>query len=238
MDHVWRSLSQPRPAGKDGYFEHVRSDLLDLIAAPPALAVEIGCASGLTGAELKRRFPGARVHGFEINAEAAAQAATRIDAVSAVDIRHADFASLFAQGSIELLLLADVLEHLYDPWRLLERIRPSLAAGAQILASIPNARNLALISELAGGSFTYRPAGLLDITHIRFFTRTEIVDLFDQTGYRVRAISSVRDPGLPLISATAFPVNLDTPNMTFKNLDADAFADLQTIQFYVDAVPR
>jgi trans-aconitate methyltransferase len=239
VNQPWRLLSQPRSPGQDGYFEHVRSDLLNLVAAPPSLAVEVGCGTGSTGAELKRRFPAARVEGFEMHAEAAALAAGRLDRVHAGNVEQTDFEALYRPGTIELLLLADVLEHLYDPWLLLERIRPFLAPGAQVLASIPNARNLLLLSDLASGRFTYREAGLLDITHIRFFTHSEIIELFQETGYAVHSMRNVRDPAIPPIAEpAAFPVNLDTPHVTFKNLDAAAFAELQTIQFYVDAAPR
>lgn len=238
MDHVWQLLSNPRLPGEDGYFEHVRAELLDLLGPPPRRFVEIGCGTGLTAAEAKRRYPEAVVEGFEVSAAAGALAATRIDAVHIGDVERTDLAALYAPESIDALLLADVLEHLYDPWNLLVRIRPFLTADAQVIASIPNIRNMALLSELAAGTFSYVPAGLLDVTHIRFFTRSEIIKMFDATGYDVLAMVNARDPRIPPIAATNFPINLETPGIVLKNVDAPTLAELQTIQFYVTARPK
>jgi SAM-dependent methyltransferase len=212
--------------------------LIDLIGAAPRLFVEFGCGTGLTGAEVKRRFPGAVVDGFEYSPEAGAIAATRLDHVHIGDVAAVDFAAHYAPGSIDGLLLADVLEHLYDPWALLVRIRPYLAADCQVIASIPNIRNLALISALAAGDFDYEPAGLLDVTHIRFFTRRGIMAMFEQTGYEVRSMANIRDPRIPEITAAAFPINLETASVTLSNVDAAALTEFQTIQYYIDARPR
>jgi 2-polyprenyl-3-methyl-5-hydroxy-6-metoxy-1,4-benzoquinol methylase len=148
-------------------------------------------------------------------------------------VETADLASLYDPASIDALLLADVLEHLYDPWHFLVRIRPYLTPDAQIVASIPNVRNLALLGEIAGGSFSYVPAGLLDVTHIRFFTLREITKLFEQTGYEITSVGGVRDERIARIEATSFPVNLEIGSLVIKNVDAATLAELQTIQFYL-----
>jgi 2-polyprenyl-3-methyl-5-hydroxy-6-metoxy-1,4-benzoquinol methylase len=233
MEHVWHLLSTPRAPGEDGYFEHPRADLIDLLTAPPRRFVDVGCGTGLTGAEVKRRYPDAIVEGFEFSPAAAALAAGRLDRVHAGDVETADLAALYAPGSIDALLLADVLEHLYDPWNFLVRIRPYLTLDAQIVASIPNVRNLALLGEIAGGSFSYVPAGLLDVTHIRFFTLREMTKLFEQTGYAIASVGGVRDERIGRIDVAAFPVNLEIGSLVIKNVDADTLAELQTIQFYL-----
>lgn len=238
MDDVWRLLQEPRVPGEDGYFEHVRMHLVDLLGAPPRRFLEIGCGTGLTAAEVKRRYPDAVVDGIELSAAAAAVAATRLDSVHVGSIESTDLASLYAPHSIDTLLLADVLEHLYDPWSLLVRIRPFLTPDAQIIASIPNVRNLALLSDLAAGQFSYVPAGLLDVTHIRFFTRSEILKMFDGTGYEVLSIGNARDPRIPPLTAESFPITVSAPGIVLKDLDESGFAEIQTIQFYVTARPK
>jgi O-antigen biosynthesis protein len=130
-------------------------------------------------------------------------------------------------------LLADVLEHLYDPWNLLLRVRPYLAPDAQIVASIPNARNLLLLDELAGGGFGYVEAGLLDVTHIRFFTKRSILAMFAETGYEIHQIYACEDARIPPFGDVPLPVNLSTPALTLHNLDAAALVELRTIQFYL-----
>jgi SAM-dependent methyltransferase len=237
--HVWQLLSDARVPGEDGYFEHVRAELLDLFIRPPQLLLDIGCGTGLTGLEALRRFPDARVDGIEFSPAAATRAAERLHRVHQGDVGRMDFAGLgYARESIDGLLLADVLEHLYDPWDLLLRIRPYLARDAQIIASIPNARNLILLGDLAAGNFSYEAAGLLDVTHIRFFTRREIVKLFAETGYDVIDMQGSRDARIPPIEAVTGTVTLDTQFVTFKNVDAEALFELTSIQFFVRARPR
>jgi O-antigen biosynthesis protein len=237
-EHVWQLLSHPRAPGHDGYFEHPRAELLDLLSSPPRRFVDIGCGTGSTGAELKRRYPAVVVDGFEFNPTAAAIAATRLDNVHVGDVGIIDLASLYAPESIDALLLADILEHLYDPWNFLVRIRPLLTPDAQVIASIPNIRNLALLGELAAGTFSYESAGLLDVTHIRFFTRSEILKMFDQTGYEVTWVGNVRDTRIANITPAKFPVNLETGGIILKDVTPDVLGELLSIQFYVRAHPR
>jgi SAM-dependent methyltransferase len=237
--YVWQLLTQSRKPGEDGYFEHVRAELLALFDHPPRLFVDVGCGTGVTGREAKRRFPSAVVDGFEFSPAAAAVAATHLDHVHQGNVEEMDFARLgYAPHSIDGLLLADVLEHLYNPWNLLVRLRPFLAPDAQIVASIPNARNLILLNDLAGGKFTYEPAGLLDVTHIRFFTLNEIHKMFAETGYEVLSVTNCLDPRIGKFEPVAAPVNLELDSITLTNVDNAKLGELTTIQFYLRVRPR
>lgn len=238
MKYVWDLLAHPRSPGQDGYFEHKRSDLVDLLTTEPRRFVDVGCGTGLTGAEVKRRFPNAVVDGFEFNGEAAALAASRLDNVHHGDVGKLELSRLYAPESIDALLLADVLEHLSDPWDFLVRIRPLLTRNAQVIASIPNIRNLFFLEGLASGTFAYEPASLLDVTHIRFFSRADILRMFDETGYVVTEIGNVRDYRIADMSAETFPVNLETANLVIKAVTPEALAEYATIQFYIRAHPR
>lgn len=232
--YVWQLLSTPREPGQDGYFEHVRRELIDLLERPPRLFVDVGCGTGLTGLALKERFPDAIVDGFEYSPTAAAVAATRLDHVHSGNVEQLDFAALgYGPESIDGLMLADVLEHLYDPWGFLVRLHPFVAPDAQIVASIPNARNLVLLNELAGGSFTYEPAGLLDVTHIRFFTKSEIVRMFAETGYQVRDMQACYDGRIPRLEPIVGKRNVDLPAITLRDVDQALMMELTAIQFYV-----
>jgi hypothetical protein len=82
-------------------------------------------------------------------------------------------------------IFADALEHLYDPWQMIRRIKASSGSGTEIVACIPNAQYWGLQSRLNAGQFIYQDAGILDRTHIRWFTRITIVDLFQANGFRV-----------------------------------------------------
>ena len=199
---AWRWLTASandtdRGAG-DAYYDRVRDELLDMIEIPPRAVLDVGCGGGATDAELKRRFPGAHVTGIETVAAAAERAAARLDRVIRADVQTLDFAAAgIAAGTLDLVIVADVLEHMYDPWHTLERLRPLLAPNGRLLASIPNVRNLWLLEKIVRGGFDYRDEGLLDITHIRFFTVAEMRALFADTGFTVERIRCNIDGNLP-----------------------------------------
>jgi 2-polyprenyl-3-methyl-5-hydroxy-6-metoxy-1,4-benzoquinol methylase len=100
-------------------------------------------------------------------------------------------------GQIDTVIVADVLEHLVNPWQVLVRLKSRLAPGAQVIASIPNARNIWLIWRLlTKGRWEYTERGLLDVTHLRFFTAEEIRRMFEETGYTVETYQMSMLPSL------------------------------------------
>ena len=199
--NAWRWLGATSPIERgenDAYYDRVRTELLDMIEVAPRNVLDIGCGGGATDAELKRRYPTAIVTGIEPVGEAAEQARKNLDCVIHANAETLDFDTAgIADASVDLIIVADVLEHMYDPWRLLKRVRSLLAPGGQILASIPNIRNLWMLEKIVDGYFDYRDEGLLDITHIRFFTFREMLALFDNTGYNVERTRFNIDGNLP-----------------------------------------
>jgi len=98
----------------------------------------------------------------------------------------------YPQKYFNYILLPDVLEHLKDPWGFLEKIRDYLDDDGSILSSIPNIMHISVIRELFCGVWQYKDAGILDKTHLRFFTLSEIVKMFALNKYKVIKISSNR----------------------------------------------
>lgn len=240
--YVWQELANPRGVAEKGvdsvYYRSARTDMIARLRRAPARMLDIGCGAGATGAEIKKAFPSAHVTGIELNKEAAALAQGRVDRILVANVETMDFAEAgIAPGSVDLVFFPDVLEHLYDPWNLLVRIKPFLTKDAQILASIPNVRNLWLLSQLIGGNWPYAEEGLLDVTHIRFFTKKTAVELFEQTGYRVQAIFANADGRVPALQSNGAPVNIDTAAATFKNLSPEDLIELRTLQFILDCTP-
>jgi len=199
---AWRWLSREaddiaRGAG-DGYYDRVRGELLDMIEIAPQRVLDVGCGDGATDAELKRRFPGAAVVGIEAVPAAAERAEARLDRVIRANAESLDFAAAgIAAEAFDLIIVADVLEHMLDPWHMLEKLRPLLAPNGRILASIPNVRNLWLLEKIVRGGFDYADEGLLDITHIRFFTLAEMRAMFADTGYAIQRTRLNVDGNLP-----------------------------------------
>jgi 2-polyprenyl-3-methyl-5-hydroxy-6-metoxy-1,4-benzoquinol methylase len=146
--------------------------------------LEFGCATGYMTQALRERL-GATVVGVELDAEAARLAEERADRVLVGDAEMLDLEAELGTDRFDAILFADVLEHLRDPAALLRRVRPFVAEGGVVVASIPNVAHASVRLALLGGSFRYREQGLLDETHLRFFTREGIQDLFESSGYLI-----------------------------------------------------
>ena len=152
---------------------------------PPATRVlEFGCATGYMSEVLKNEL-GCTVTGVEISPEAAELAEQHTERVIVGDAEKIDYAAELAGEEFDVVLFADVLEHLKRPGDVLRRVRPFVAENGSVIASIPNVAHGSVRLALLGGEFRYRDWGLLDETHLRFFTRASIQDLFEETGYVV-----------------------------------------------------
>ena len=152
---------------------------------PPATRVlEFGCATGYMSEVLKNEL-GCTVTGVEISPEAAELAEQHTERVIVGDAEKIDYAAGLAGEEFDVVLFADVLEHLKQPGDVLRRVRPFVAENGSVIASIPNVAHGSVRLALLGGEFRYRDWGLLDETHLRFFTRASIQDLFEETGYVV-----------------------------------------------------
>jgi 2-polyprenyl-3-methyl-5-hydroxy-6-metoxy-1,4-benzoquinol methylase len=211
---------------------------MSFLDEPPGTLLDIGCGGGATGVLVKEKFPGTRVVGIEINPRAAEHARRHLDHVMCAGIDDVDLARDLPGERVSTVLLLDVLEHLYDPWRALQRIRGWLAPGTRVIASVPNIRNLATLSDIAGGRFEYEPNGVLDITHVRFFTRGSLRDLFEQTGFIVQRLEPLTQPAVidPVI-VNRRPGRVETRTLSIAYRSFEDLEDLYALQYVVDARP-
>jgi 2-polyprenyl-3-methyl-5-hydroxy-6-metoxy-1,4-benzoquinol methylase len=158
--------------------------------------LDVGCATGYLAARLGAR--GCSVTGFERDPVAAAAAEEHCEAVVVGDIEaEADRAAL--PHEFDVVLLGDVLEHLVDPWTTLRCVRGLLAGGGVAVASIPNVAAWTVRLALLRGRFEYTETGLLDRTHLRFFTRATAHQLVRGAGFaieRERFAPIEQPPGL------------------------------------------
>jgi len=221
------------------YHQAAREELIGAFDRPPRLVLDIGCAAGATGGLFKQRFPQSQVWGIEVNESAAKFAAERMDRVLIGKFEDFDLqAEGISPGTLDGVILGDVLEHLYNPWAVMKALLPLLAADAQIIISIPNVRNLWLMAELAQGYWKYEAAGLLDVTHIRFFTLAEFRRFLFETGYHVETLTYLLDGRL----AQAYhdnkdkqDVSLQIDNLSLNNLQPDDVSELCSLQFLIRA---
>jgi 2-polyprenyl-3-methyl-5-hydroxy-6-metoxy-1,4-benzoquinol methylase len=165
--------------------------------------LELGCATGYMSRVLAEKF-GCTVTGVEVSAEAAASARTACARVIVGDLETLDWSRELGTARFDVIVCADVLEHVREPARLLAALQPFLAPTGYVVASIPNIAHASVLAELLHGRFRYQPLGLLDATHVRFFTRDTIEECFEQAGLAVTHLERLRlEPG-----ATEFRTDL------------------------------
>jgi O-antigen biosynthesis protein len=156
---------------------------------PEALAVlDIGCANGATGAELKRRNPRTRVVGVEMYPPAAELARQALDEVITADASTLP-EDRFARETFDCAICADVLEHLVAPRELLKKVRLWMRPSGLLIASLPNVAHHSVIRGLLRGRWDYADEGVLDRGHLRFFGRANAEELVTGAGFRVEEVA-------------------------------------------------
>jgi 2-polyprenyl-3-methyl-5-hydroxy-6-metoxy-1,4-benzoquinol methylase len=175
----------------DTYFSGARPEVAAMVPWGAAKVLDVGCGFGGLASLLKARDVRS-IYGIEINPSASEHLQKLYDqhwigSVESISLPQ-------ELGLFDCIIFADVLEHLIDPWETLQRYVKILSPGGVIVASIPNAQNLSLIYRLLfQGRWTYSDSGMLDKTHLRFFTRKEIECLFNETGLKIEMIGVNKD---------------------------------------------
>jgi 2-polyprenyl-3-methyl-5-hydroxy-6-metoxy-1,4-benzoquinol methylase len=180
-----RAGIEPKAAA---YYLEQRPDLLALFDARGKRILDVGCAAGELGGALKRAGA-AEVIGIEREPEAAALAREKLDRVFVGDVQSLN--PPLGEGGFDYIIFADVLEHTVDPWAVLADCRRYLKPGGRVVASIPNVRFYAVIGRLIFNAWGYRESGILDATHLRFFTWPTIKAMFAGAGFRVERVEPV-----------------------------------------------
>jgi 2-polyprenyl-3-methyl-5-hydroxy-6-metoxy-1,4-benzoquinol methylase len=166
-----------------------------------ARVLDVGCATGYLAAELSRR--GCTVDGIEFDPDAAQQARAHCREVVVGDLEapatRAEVQRMLTGARPDVVICADVLEHLRDPWTVLAWLRTLLAPGGRAVISVPNIAHWTARRALLRGRFDYTDHGLLDRTHLRFFTRASAAELARRAGFAVRR-ERLADAPLPLES--------------------------------------
>ncbi|MEO0994631.1 MAG: methyltransferase domain-containing protein [Pseudomonadota bacterium] len=160
------------------YYDRARKEILPHVPERAGRVLDIGCGAGATVALLRAERSVAWAGGVELDPDAGKRAEATLDRLWLGDLAGAPLEAEIAPGSLDLVLCLDVLEHLVDPWEAVGRLSPLLAPSGRLIVSVPNVRNWKFLWRLAvHGDFRYREAGLLDRTHLRFFTHETARDL-------------------------------------------------------------
>lgn len=169
--------------GSRGY-TGARPDVVRMIRTSPKRVLDIGCGAGLTAGLIAKLFPETMVVGVEPDEKLAAAARSGMFTVLNARVDSADtLESLEKLGPFDLIICADVLEHLPEPARVLSALTRLLIKGGALITSIPNVRHVSTFVSLGMfGIWPMRDRGIHDRTHLRFFTRRNILDLGRDAG--------------------------------------------------------
>ncbi|MCK5662259.1 MAG: class I SAM-dependent methyltransferase [Thiotrichaceae bacterium] len=174
----------------DVYFEGARKDFVeDMPDNPEAHILEIGCSNGNTGALALSMGKCGRYTCVEMNEAAAARAKEKVCEVLVGDIERLEFP--WEEQSFDVLILSEVLEHLVDPWRLLQKLHKYLKPGALVFASSPNISHYKIILMLLKGRWDLTDVGVMDRTHLRWFTPDSFKKMFSSSGYDVISVKPI-----------------------------------------------
>jgi len=167
---------------RHGYHDLPRREILALIPTTAKRVLDLGCGTGALGKALKER-QNCHVTGVELNKDALQIAKSNIDICVCDNLNR--YNPALAAVRYDCIILADILEHLVNPWSVIQKAATVLSENGCIIASIPNVGHPFVTSNLQRDLFRYEPAGLLDITHLRFFTKTSIFQMFYGAGLKI-----------------------------------------------------
>jgi SAM-dependent methyltransferase len=181
------AVSAATPHGYDAkggdYYSHARREVLPHVPETARRVLEIGCGAGATLALLRHERQLEWAGGIELFPDAAATARTRLDQVWEGNIEHMPL----GLPPVDVILALDVLEHLVDPWEVVRRAAGWLRPGGRMIVILPNVRYVAA-RLLWHGEWEYQSWGVLDATHLRFFTRTTGMALLQQAGLKMLGV--------------------------------------------------
>lgn len=204
--------------GAAKYGTSSRPEVHDLIPQQAVRILDVGCNDGGFGHWLMRGRPDREVWGIEPVAEQANRARSAFN--GEVIIGEFPEAMQHIPGDFDCIAFNHVLEHLVDPWAGLDHACKRLAPGGCVIAVIPNVRYFTVLGDLAfRGQWEYRETGLLDRTHLRFFTRRSIPSLFRGSGLRVETLVPVN-----LVGAVRYPRLSRVTMAVFGDFVVGAFA--------------
>lgn len=192
-----------------GYYGYARPEVKALVPDTAKRILDIGCGAGALAGSLKtaERY----VAGIEYVPQAADAASQVLDKVYEGDANQ--LIATIADASFDTVIMADFLEHVADTAAMLSQARRVLSSDGRLILSIPNLRHWSVLKDLLEGHFNYAEAGILDRTHLRFFTRESIYLALAAAGFKIESIAGTAIQGCEVpadFSAACAAAGLDT----------------------------
>jgi ubiquinone/menaquinone biosynthesis C-methylase UbiE len=215
MKHIYENKDS-------SYYFQVREDLISLLPNNTNQKIlEIGAGSGNTLVEIKERQLASEVVGVDVFAlENSHQKNPLIDNFIIANLETEELN--LPTEYFDVILAGDVLEHLVDPWKVVEKVTMFLKRGGVFIVSVPNIREISTISKiLFRGSFNYDPeGGIMDKTHLRFFCKKNVQDLFNDNVYLIKSVQ-------PILDVTT----KSSSRKTFNKITMNIFEEFLTSQY-------
>jgi SAM-dependent methyltransferase len=204
------------------YFSNIREDLISLLPRNTVFdkVLEIGCGNGATLFALKERGIVKKTYGIDL--VDLKEYKKEMDFFLSVNIERVNLP--FNNDFFDLIILGDILEHLIDPWSFLNKIHSYLKRESFLIASLPNFRNLHVIKNIFYlGNFAYEKSGILDKTHLRFFCKKNIVNMFSKSNFKIIKV-------LP-----DFKISKNKKVCFFSNISCKLLDEFLAFQYFVVA---
>jgi glycosyltransferase involved in cell wall biosynthesis/2-polyprenyl-3-methyl-5-hydroxy-6-metoxy-1,4-benzoquinol methylase len=220
-----------KESSKNDYFRQERREVEEIVPKDAKRILDVGCGEGILGRRLLAKGA-SEVVGIEIARDVCNNAKQNLTSVICGDIE--EIALSFDEGYFDCMIFADILEHLKDPLSLLIKLRQNLSDSGVVVASIPNVRYYGIIGMLAEGRWRYEDYGILDKTHLRFFTKKEIEILFTDAGFEITGITANSDPAYDHLS-DPYSGEITFGRVTLKALTPEEIRDLFVVQYIIRA---
>ena len=194
---------------KSSYYDLVREEILNLIPGSTKHLLDVGCGMGTISSLAKKKFNIEEVVGIEKFENAASVAATKLDKVICGDIESLQLD--YADNYFDCILCADILEHLINPENVLRKLRTLLNDNGVLITSLPNIRHIVPLLKILLDKLEYEESGVLDKTHLRFFTLHTMKKMFEETGFEIQRIENNRSISLKFKIANIITFGLFKP---------------------------
>lgn len=212
------------------YYTYERRNLVDIMGEVEKTEIrilEIGCGMGATLGYLQNKYPSAEVYGIELMENVAGIGQKYLPNIIAGNIEYMEIP--YEENFFDYIICADVLEHLHEPERIVSLLGRYLKPDGSIIASIPNIMHYSVMLDLLKGNFTYQDSGILDRTHLHFFTLNEILRMFAQCRYKVDVVTgSTQNVTLSQEDQMMYDALLKVPGIAPTH-------NFQTYQYFIKA---
>lgn len=197
-----------------------------------AVVLDVGCSTGYYGSYIKEHKK-AKVYGVELSDDKH-EAKKVLDDVYSFDL-DGDWPKEVAARKYDVIFLGDVIEHLKDPGKTLEKLRSMVSPTGRVYISTPNIAHISIRLELLGGSFEYESMGILDSTHLKYFTLNSLTNVVTQAGYDVVRIDSSESDYPREVAESILQKYGLTPSEKFWKLVSDPTARAFQYKFVLKA---